>query len=96
MFVISSDILPEGIKLVKIHGLIEYTHRIEYSDNGDINHIAEKDKNEFYEAYKNFLNSAWDGNAIYGVKISTSTAVFNNRVYLYKTYYGTLATIERK
>lgn len=96
MFVISTDNFPEGIKLVKIHGLIEYTHRIEITDNIFSADITEVNKNELYEAYKNFLNSAWDGNAIYGVKISTSTAVVNNGIYLYKTYYGTLATIERK
>lgn len=96
MFVISTDNFPEGMKLVKIHGLIEYTHRIQISGNNLTSEITDVNKNEFYEAYKNFLNSAWDGNAIYGVKISTSTAVFNNEVYLYKTYYGTLATIQRK
>ncbi|WP_313715252.1 hypothetical protein [Atlantibacter hermannii] len=96
MFVISSDIVPEGMKLVKIHGLIEYTHGIELSGKNQIGDIKDFNESEFYEAYKIFINSAWDGNAIFGVKISTSTVVFNNKIHFYKTYYGTLATIERR
>ncbi|MEN4545185.1 hypothetical protein ABEG75_19395 [Pantoea agglomerans] len=97
MLVLSSSVIPDIYKTVKVHGFVEYTHRIEISNKGLIRNISERNRNEHQEAYEGFINSASaEGNVIYGVGISTSTAQFKEATYMYMTYYGTLATIENK
>ncbi|MBS0895415.1 hypothetical protein JK211_15575 [Tatumella sp. JGM130] len=94
--IISTDTLPEEFKLIELHGFVQYTHRIEISNKGFIRNITERKRNENQEALDGFTNSAGaDGNIIYGVKITTATGQFKDATYLYMTYCGTLATVER-
>ncbi|WP_114193329.1 hypothetical protein [Edaphovirga cremea] len=97
MLTLSTDVIPEIYRITNVHGFIEYTHRIEISNKGLIRNFTERNRNEHQEAYEAFVRSAGNqGNVIYGVKISTSTAQFKEGIYLYITYYGTLATIEER
>lgn len=95
--VLSTNVLPDDFELIEIHGFIEYTHRVEISDKGFMRNLTERNRNEHQEAYDNFIEaSGTQGNVIFDVKISTAVAQFNNGTFLYKTYYGTVATVERK
>ncbi|MDX7986507.1 hypothetical protein FE392_04040 [Xenorhabdus sp. 12] len=96
-FVLSTNVIPKEFELIEIHGFTEYTHKIEISDKGLIRNIAERNRNEHQEALDIFVkNSGNQGNVIFDIKISTAIAQFKNGTFLYKTYYGTLATVERK
>ncbi|MGF7409117.1 hypothetical protein [Providencia alcalifaciens] len=95
--VLSTSVLPDDFKLIEIHGFIEYTHKVEISDKGLIRNITERNRNEHQEAYDNFIRVAGpQGNTIFDVKISTAVAQSKTGTFLYKTYYGTVATVERK
>lgn len=97
MLVLSTDVIPDIYEINDVHGFIEYTHRIEISNKGLIRNFTERNRNEHQEAYDGFVKSVGnEGNIIYGVKISTSTAQFKEGTYLYITYYGTLATVSEK
>lgn len=96
MLVLSTDTVPEFLKITQIHGFHLYTHPVEISNKGLIRNLTERNRNENQEAYDQFVNSAGSkGNLIYGVKVSTATAQFNNGTYLYITYSGTIATAEK-
>ncbi|OTP90576.1 hypothetical protein B5S43_12665 [Gilliamella apicola] len=97
MNIITADTLPNNMRIKEIHGIIETTYPIEISKKGFIRGLVERNKNEHQEAYDNFVNSAKElgnGNTIYGVKISTAIGSFSNGIFLYITYYGTIATTE--
>lgn len=95
--ILSTNIIPNEFKLIEIHGFIENTHKVEISDKGLIRNLAEKNRNEHQEALDAFIQHAGDqGNVIFDVKITTAITQFENGTFLYKTYYGTLATIEKR
>ena len=95
MLVLSTDTLPDNLKIKEVHGFLETTLPVEISNKGLFRNVFEKNRNEHDEAYDVFVKSAGNrGNLIYGVKISTAIGSFNNGTFLYITYYGTLATAE--
>ncbi|CDH04527.1 conserved hypothetical protein [Xenorhabdus bovienii str. oregonense] len=95
--VLSTNTIPAEFELIEIHGFTEYTQKIEISDKGLIRNITERNRNEHQEALDNFVRNAGNqGNVIFDVKISTAVGQFKNGTFLYKTYYGTVATVERK
>ncbi|MBN3253675.1 hypothetical protein H5A33_03400 [Pectobacterium brasiliense] len=80
MLILSTDVIPDTYEVKDIHGFIEYTHRIEISNKGLIRNFTERNRNEHQEAFDGFVRNAGNqGNVIYGVKISTSTAQFKDR-----------------
>jgi hypothetical protein len=90
MLVISTDTMPPGVELVESLGLMEVTAPIQISAKKLAQALFQKNRNEHQDVFDQFVNSAPDGaNIIYGVKVSTATAVFNEGTFLFLTYIGT-------
>jgi len=91
MLVLTTDTLPAHIKIESIYGLVEITGSISLSATL----FGSSQRNEEQEVYDRFIEFARPhGNLIFGVKVSTAIANFSNGVFLYKTYQGTVATVE--
>lgn len=96
MLIITTETLPPNMKLAECFGIVEYTAPVQISNKGLIQSIVERKRNEHQDALDAFTNSAPEGtNVIYGVKISTAAAQFNNGTFLYMTFAGTAGRAER-
>ncbi|EQB8221499.1 hypothetical protein ACYUOO_004662 [Klebsiella aerogenes] len=58
MFVLSTDTLPDNMKIKEVHGFLETTFPVEISSKGLLHNVFGKNRNEHNEAYDLFVKSA--------------------------------------
>ncbi|MBK3864522.1 hypothetical protein G3A40_32635 [Paraburkholderia aspalathi] len=95
MDVLTTDTLPPNLKLVECLGFVSFTAPVEISSKGLIRGALERKRNEQQEAFDGFVKSAPpEANVLYGVKVSTAAAQFQNGSFLYVTFIGTAGRAE--
>jgi uncharacterized protein YbjQ (UPF0145 family) len=97
MITLTTDSVPENLRIVQDLGVFYSTYPIEVSDKGLIRGFLERSRNEHDEALNAFTRAAPAGtNLIYGMKVSTAAAVSGTRTMLIMTFLGTAARCEEK
>jgi hypothetical protein len=95
MDVLTTDTLPPSLKLVECFGFVSFTATVEISQKGLIRGALERGRNEQQEAFDAFVQSApREANVLYGVRVSTAAAQFQNGSFLYMTFIGTAGRAE--
>lgn len=94
MDIFSTEQMPEGIKIKTLFPMILTVGKVQVSQKGLLKKILDKDKNEAQEIIDQLIDIApTEANAIIGVKVSTSIAVYKEGTFLHITYIGTPAII---
>jgi regulator of nucleoside diphosphate kinase len=95
--IFTTENLPENITVKELFGMVQVTGTVEISKKGFIRGLIERKKDEYQEIMDTFVNNCPnEANAILGVRISTSSQQFDNGTFIYLTYVGTPAIIERE
>ena len=98
MLLLTTDTLPPGYSIVNVFGFVEQTTAIEISEKSLLRKIFEDKSNGTQGAIDNLIIKAMQmsqgkGNLIYGVKVTSATAMYDNGAFLYLTHIGTVAEV---
>ena len=94
ILLLSTEKLPEDIRVHNVFQMIQFTGQVELSKKGLIKGFLDRNRNEYQEVLDNFIALApKEANAIIGIKIETCIGQFSNGAYIFITYYGTPAKL---
>lgn len=101
MLVSTTDHLPDGVSVITLFSVIGLTTTIKLT-RGLSDIFRESPDSERAKALDNLAQSATgftdangnQANAIIGVRVSTTTASFEDGLYMFMTWYGTPAIVD--
>lgn len=93
MIVLTSDVIPDNMKVLGLLGTITYTHRVEVKRQDTFDRVMSRHKEDAMDGLEAQASRVRDANCVFGVRMSSTAATSPEGTFIYHTYHASVAHV---